>query len=156
MKKLLIVAALISLLLAVTSFAADGKKYGKEITIKDMTKISEILEKPENFLGKKVLISGLVVGVCEMRGCWIDIASDKPYEKIKVKVDDGVIVFPLTAKGHNALVEGEVTALKVTKEQALKIREYEAQKHGKEFDPSTVTSGETIYQIQGLGAVIKE
>ncbi|MCH7612367.1 MAG: hypothetical protein IIB45_03305 [Candidatus Marinimicrobia bacterium] len=49
---------------------------------------------PTAFLGNPVQISGMVVDVCPNRGCWIDVSSDKPQEK----VDDGVIVFRITAK----------------------------------------------------------
>ena len=87
------------------------KKYGKEITLEEKTKISDILKNPVEFEGKKVLVEGTVVGVCEKRGCWIKLASDEGYGTIKIKVNDGEIVFPLEAKGKKALVEGKVYSL---------------------------------------------
>ena len=156
MKKLFFIAAFLSVFSLSISFAGDPRKYGKDITLKKTTKISEILKKPEDFLGKKVLLEGLVVDVCAKRGCWIEIASDKPYQKIQVKVKDGEIVFPLTAKGHNAIVEGEVEKLELTKEQLLVLKEHQAKEHGKEFDPSAVTGGTTIYRIKGYGALIEQ
>ncbi len=156
MKKIIILFLLLSITLSGISFAGQGKKYGKELTLKDTTKISEILQNPEGFVGKRVLVNGLVVGVCAKRGCWLDIAGDKPYQKIKVKVEDGEMVFPLTAKGNHAVAEGEVEKFELTKEQVLKLKEYQAKEHGVEFDPSTVTGGATIYQIRGFGAMIKE
>ncbi len=137
------------------SFAGGGNKYGKEISLKEKTKISAILEKPKDFVGKKVLVEGNVVGVCEKRGCWIELASDKPFQKIKVKVKDGEIVFPLEEKGKSALVEGQVYEIKMTKEQALASAENEAKEHGKKFDSTSVTGPVTLYQIKGIGAVIK-
>jgi len=147
----------IVLLLFITSniFSGDGNKYGKKLTLKEKTKISTILEKPKDFVGKKVLVEGTVVGVCEKRGCWIELASDKQYQKIKVKVKDGEIVFPLEEKGKTALVEGEVYEIKLTKEQAIEQAKHEAEEHGKEFDPGSVTGPTTYYQIKGKGAVIK-
>jgi len=137
------------------SFAGGGNKYGKELSLKEKTKISTILANPKNFIGKKVQVEGNVVGVCEKRGCWIELASDKPFQKIKVKVKDGEIVFPLEEKGKSAVVEGQVYEIKMTKEQALAAAENEAKEHGKKFDPASVTGPVTLYQIKGLGAVIK-
>ena len=92
----------------VSLIAEDSKKYGEKITSTEKTNISEIINKPENFVGQKVLVEGTVVNVCAKRGCWIELASDKEFETIRVKVQDGVIVFPMEAKGKKALVEGEV------------------------------------------------
>ena len=79
-------------------------KLGKEITIKEKTSISKILSAPAKYEGKTVVVEGEVLGVCEDKGCWIEIAGSKKDEKIKIKVEDGVIVFPQDAKGKTALV----------------------------------------------------
>lgn len=153
MQKLVLFLLSVVFLVNVT-FSEDGNKYGKKLTVKEKTKISKILENPKDFVGKKVLVEGNIVGVCEKRGCWIDLASDKPYQKIKIKVNDGEIVFPMEELGKSALVEGEVYEIKLTKEQALKRAEHEAEEHGTKFDPSKIEAT-TYYQIKGLGAVIK-
>ena len=154
MKKIFLVA-LAFLFSFSNNFAGDGNKYGKELSSKEKTKISAILANPKNFVGKKVQVEGNVVGVCEKRGCWIELASDKPFQKIKIKVKDGEIVFPMEDKGKKAVVEGEVYEIKLTKEQALASAENEAKEHGKKFDPASITGPVTLYQIKGLGAVIK-
>jgi hypothetical protein len=132
----------------------EQEAFGDPITLTEVTPVSAILDAPEEFLGERVLVEGTVVEVCEMRGCWMDIASDREYEKIQIKVDDGVIVFPLTARGKKALVEGTVELLEMTYEEALEDARHKAEEHGTEFDPSTVTGPVTVYRIRGLGAVI--
>jgi hypothetical protein len=154
MKKLLIFF-FACLILNISVFAGDGKKYGKNITLKEKVKISQILENPEKYTGKKVLIEGIVTDVCPKRGCWLEIASDKEFEKIKVKVTDGEIIFPMEERGKTALVEGEVYEIKMTHEEAIARAEHEAEEKGIKFDPATVTGPATIYQIKGFGAVIK-
>ncbi|MDP4175613.1 MAG: DUF4920 domain-containing protein [Bacteroidota bacterium] len=154
MKKI-VTACLIMLVIACNVFAGSVKKLGKELTLKNKTKISEILKKPDSFVGKKVLIEGMVVDVCSKRGCWMEIASDKSFQKIKVKVNDGEIVFPMEAKGKTAKVEGTVYQIKMTKEQVIEKKTEEAKEKGKTFDPNSVKGPETIYQIKGLGAEIK-
>ena len=75
-------------------------------------------------------------------------------QKIKIKVKDGDIVFPVEAKGKTAIVEGTVYKIDLTKEEALNYYEHVAEEQGVAFDPSTVTGPVTIYQIKGLGAEI--
>jgi len=99
----------------------------------------------------------MVVAVCESRGCWMDIASDREFEKVQIKVDDGVIVFPLSARGSEALVEGVVEELQLTYEEALEEARHKAEEHGTEFDPASVPQGpQTIYRIRGKGALIAQ
>ena len=136
---------------------AGDDKLGQPLTLNESTKVSDILSKPESYVGKTVRIEGAVVDVCKKRGCWIDIASDKPFEQIIVKVEDGEIVFPLSAKGHDAIVEGVVERLHWTKEEMLEIRKQQAAEHDEKFDPNDPDIQErTIYRIKASGAVIKE
>lgn len=134
----------------------QGTTYGEPLTLTELTAVSAILDDPESFIGTPVLVQGMVVAVCEERGCWMDVASDREFEKIQIKVDDGVIVFPLSARGKQALVQGVVEQLELTYEQALEEARHKAEEHGTEFDPSTVTGPQTIYRIRGKGAVIAD
>lgn len=152
MKKIIFLFAVLIFTTAITF--AQSEKYGKEIELTEKTLISEILSSPQEYVGKKVLVEGEVSEVCAMAGCWMKLKSDKDGE-IRVKVKDGEIVFPMEAKGHNALVEGTVYAIEFTQEEAVEYLKHMAEDAGKEFDESTVTGPMTIYQIRGLGAVIR-
>ena len=151
------ISVLIIALLAVVSLANanEWKSFGAGVSLTETTKISDILSQPEKYVGQKVLVEGRVVDVCKKRGCWMEIASDKEFQTIKVKVNDGEIVFPLEGKGHQTLVEGTVEKLEISKEQMIKQMKHHAEESGKTFDPSSVTEGRVIYRIRGLGAKIK-
>ena len=153
MKKILPLL-LIALLVAGTCYAKEIL-LGEKLVLKETTKVSEINANPESYLGKRVQIEGVVIDVCAARGCWMDIASDVPFDKIQVKVVDGEIIFPMEAKGLTATVEGMVERLDLTREQIIRWERHRAQEQGTEFDPSTVTGPVSIYRIRGLGAVIK-
>ncbi len=153
--KTFILAAIVLLVTSSFSFAGEGQKYGKPITLKEKTKVSQILQNPKNFVGKTVLVEGTVIDVCSSRGCWMDLTSDKRFQKIKIKVKDGEITFPMEAKGKTALVEGKVYEIKFTKEEAIERAKEMAEDSGTKFDPSSVKGPLTIYQISGIGAVIK-
>ena len=134
----------------------EGTVYGEQLTMTDTTLISTILTDPDAYLGERVLVQGTVVEVCEMRGCWLELASDREYETLRVKVEDGVIVFPLSARGHHAVVEGVIERIDLTHEQAIEQARHHAEEQGIPFDSTTVTGPTVTYQIRGIGAVIAE
>jgi len=131
-----------------------AKSYGAGLSLNQTTPLTEILSNPDNYVGQQVQLKGLIVDVCEMRGCWLYIAGDQPFEKIRVKVVDGEIVFPLEARGKQGTVEGVVEKFVLTREEVIKNRQHHAEERGESFDPATVTSGETVYQLRGTGAEI--
>lgn len=145
-----------TVLLSLNLFADDAKKYGEDITSTEKVKVSEILENPKNYEGKKVLVEGTVLNVCAKRGCWIELASDKEFESIRVKVQDGVIVFPMEAKGKTALVEGEFYSFEV--ESGAECSGGDCGDHKEEGKEEECEHGKkevkTVYQIKGLGAEI--
>ena len=130
--------------------ADEGTKYGKTIELKETTKISDILKSPADFEGKEVLVEGTILNVCPNRGCWLELSSDIENETIRVKVNDGEIVFPVEAKGKSALVEGKVYSISMETEHSCNHEEGET--CGGDGNKKEV---KTIYQIKGLGAVIK-
>ena len=155
MKKVVTLVLILLFCLSVNAFA-KSKTYGKGLTVQETTKISQILDAPEKFIGKRVKISGMIIEVCASRGCWVYVASDRQYEKIQVKVTDGEIVFPMSASGRLAEVEGIVEELKMSKKDLIKWKKHQALERGVEFDPASVTGDEKIIRLIGLGAVIEE
>jgi hypothetical protein len=154
MRRTMITAAILALCLA-TGLSAAVKKYGKDLTLKETTKISDIYAKPDAFNGKTVKVRGTIVEVCEMKGCWIALASDKEFQQMRFKVDDGVIVFPLDAKGLTATVEGVVTVTLESVADQLEHGKMMAEEMKKPFDPKTVTGPKTTIMIKGEAAEIQ-
>lgn len=155
MQKYILIFVL-TLFMSVNLLAEDTKKYGKEITSTETVKISRVLENPEAYEGKKILVEGTILNVCEKRGCWIELASDKEFESIRVKVKDGEIVFPMEAKGKKAVVEGELYSFQVETDAECAggdcgDHKKEGKEEGCKHDKKQV---KTIYQIKGLGAKI--
>jgi hypothetical protein len=144
--------------LVVTALAAApalaATKYGKPLTAATPVKVSDLMAKPDAYVGKVVKVEGLITEVCPKRGCWINVAGDKEFQTIRVKVEDGVIVFPLTDKGKKVVAEGTFTKTELTKEQALERAKHHAEETGTKFDPASVTGPQTVYQVMGTGAVV--
>lgn len=151
--KFLSIVALSLCVLAVSSGAE--KKFGKKITLKEKTKISDIIANPEKYHGKKVLVEGPITDVCKMRGCWIKLGSDKEFETMTFKVEDGVIVFPMDIKGKTAIAEGVVSVTTTSVEDQIEQGKKHAKETGEEFDPASVKGPKTVIRIDGTGAVVK-
>ena len=130
--------------------------YSVPIHAEQTTNISALLDNPERFIGQKVKISGMVIEVCATRGCWIYLAGDRPYEKIQVKVKDGEIVFPMSASGRMAVVEGIVDELDLPRREVIRYKKHLAEEQGRPFDPATVKQGEKIIRLIGIGAEIED
>lgn len=143
------------LLAASLHAAGDAKPYGKPLTLKEVTPVSAILENPDPFVGKTVRVKGIVTDVCASRGCWIQIGGEKKGQVIVFKVDDGVITFPMSAKGSEVVAEGVVSKRVVSEAQQKEMCEKEAKAHGKPVDYSSVKGPKTIIRLEGLGAVIQ-
>lgn len=145
----------LALVLAAGASLAEDRTFGKGVSdASDVIPISTLLADPGEYLGKTVRVEGPVIGVCKARGCWMDLASDKEFQSIQIKVEDGEIVFPMDIMGQTAVAEGVLTALPLTLEQTRAYLKKETECQGGEFDVESVTEGMTLYRIQGTGAIV--
>jgi hypothetical protein len=145
---------LFAILAAASLLGAAEIKLGKPLSVKEPVSIATLLAHPDDYAGKTVQVKGKITEVCQMMGCWMDLVGDGG-QKIRIKVNDGEIVFPKDASGKAAVAEGRFTKTVLTRDQAVAQAEEEAQETGRKFDPASVKSGMTLYQIQGTGAVIQ-
>jgi hypothetical protein len=140
--KSVIVAALFAG--AVAGIAAETK-LGTGVTLKDTTPIASIVAKPADYVGKTIRIDGVATAICTAMGCWMAVApeSNPKGQTVRLKVEDGVIVFPMSAKGKKVSAEGVFEAV--------------GDEHGKEAagehaKQDAKASGS--YQIKATGALI--
>lgn len=138
----------------VTTLGAADVKLGKPLKLTQTSSVTDLLSKPDPVVGKTVQVKGKVTEVCQMMGCWMALADPDSGKSLRIKVNDGVIVIPKESVGKMAVAEGTFSKIELTKEQAIGRAKHEAEEQGRKFDPSTITSGQTIYQIQGSGIVI--
>ena len=89
---------------------AAPEKFGTGVSLETATPIARLVERPTAFEGKTVRVEGVVTAVCTQMGCWMALAAagNASGQTVMLKVDDGVIVFPVTAKGKRAVAEGVV------------------------------------------------
>ena len=100
--------------------------------------VDELLLSASESLGKKLLVNGIITEVCPMRGCWLQIKDYNSDASIRIKVTDGEIVFPLSAKGKNIIAEGIFTKLELSEKQAKNWKHHLALEKGIELDTSSI------------------
>ena len=127
---------------------AQGTTLGAGVTVTEATPIKALIEKPADFVGKTVRIDGVATAVCEDMGCWLAVApeNDPTGATVRLKVEDGVIVFPVTAKGKKVSAQGVFERINATDEHSHEA----AGEHGKH---DAKASGQ--YQIKATGAVVR-
>lgn len=144
--KVLIGAGILAL--AVTVTAAEETKLGAGVTLKEATPIEALVATPADYVGKTVRVDGVATAVCEEMGCWLAVApeADPKGKTVRLKVEDGVIVFPITAKGKKVSAEGVFEAIGTDDAHSNEA----AGEHGKHDAEASKT-----YQIKATGAVIR-
>ena len=152
---LILVGALLVGGTVVAEAPMGGTEYGEGVRAGRTIPVAEVLAAPEQYVDKEVQVEGVIVGVCSRMGCWIEIAAaEKHSEALRLKVEDGVMVFPVEVEGQWAQARGKLRKMELTEERARARAEHFAEENGEEFDPETIKGPQTIYQLDGLGVMI--
>jgi len=131
--------------------------YGNRITLSEKSSYKDLFLLPDEYLGTDVFLSGEIIEVCPMRGCWINVKDNNSDMVIRVKVTDGIIVFPLSSKGKQVDVQGKFSKLNFTEQQARNWKIHLAEEKGITLSPENIIlepSDLIEYRIVGEGAKI--
>lgn len=148
-------ALLVALLGLALPTVAAAETYGDGVHLSAATPIADILADPDAYVGKTVRVEGRVAEVCPMAGCWMELAAADGGDTLRIKVEDGVIVFPAAAAGRVAAAEGVVEAIPMSRERYVDWLAHLAEERGQPFDAAAVGDGPfRLIQIRGTGAEI--
>jgi len=158
-------AVVMVMIVAVTLASAETSSFGDGVSLADSVAISTLLSDPDAYVGQKVRIDGVITGVCKKRGCWMQVTDPETGQGVRIKVDDGVMVFPYESMGHKASAEGIFEAIELTPEQVAARAKNAGHSHGADGTCEKGTGAkagcdapvheDTIYLIRGTGAVIQ-
>ena len=127
----------------------DEAKLGKGVALKKATPIELLTTKPKDFVGRTVRVDGIAKAVCAEMGCWMAVAvdeTDPASPTVRLKVEDGVIIFPMSAKGKKVSAEGVFEVIRTSDTEGKAA----AGEHAKQ-DPNASPQ----YQIKATGAIIR-
>ncbi len=118
--------------------------------------ISTLLSNTAEYKDKTITVSGEITDVCKKKGCWMKFASDVEKQTLRIKVQDDVMVFPVSARGKKGYATGTLNERKLNLEQTRAYYEHLAEEQGTEFDPASVTEGMILYQLEPTGVTIED
>ena len=147
MKRLVLCMSFALGVLAIVALPVGAEeKFGAGVTMKEVTPIESLMAAPETFVGKKVRVEGVVSAVCNGMGCWMELKDEQSGKSVQLKVDDGVIVFPVAAKGKKASGEGTFEKVDPAKEEH-KMEGEKDPEHEKEMQ-------NLKFRIKATGAIV--
>jgi hypothetical protein len=142
-----------ALILSLAMVASAGmvqteQKLGTGVSVKEVTKIADVVKNPEAFVGKVIRLEGTATAVCQHEGCWLALSESAKTDAptVRLKVEDGVIVFPMTAKGKQVAAQGTFERVGANDEEGKEA----AAEHAKHQAKATAT-----YQLKATGAIIR-
>lgn len=135
---------------------AGGAVYGEPLAAAETLTVADVIARAKELNGKPVRVEGTISDVCAKRGCWIRIADEASPSEITFKVQDGVMVFPMSAKGGWAVADGTVRRTELSVEDTRKRLAAEAEESGKPFDPASVKEPMVSVRLDGIGARVRD
>jgi hypothetical protein len=158
---------LIALFFAILAFASCKQKatpiavedgmsfYGEKITAEGAITYDELLAKLESSDSlTNIKVSGSIGGVCQAKGCWMNIVStsDESKESMFVKFKDYGFFMPLDASGSTAIMEGKAFKEETSVDE---LRHY-AEDEGKTADEiAAITEPITELKFLAHGVILK-
>jgi hypothetical protein len=148
MKNALIAGVVGLIALSSMAMAQLEEKLGAGVTLRESTSIADVVKSPESFVGKTIRIDGTATAICQHMGCWMAVSesanADAP--TVRLKVDDGVIVFPVKAKGKAVSAQGVFERVAATDAEGREA----ASEHARHQAQAAAT-----YQLKATGAIIR-
>lgn len=135
-------------LMAVDTFGAGADK-------NKIVSISKLLETPTAYKGKEITVTGTIVSVCKNRGCWMKFASDKKYQTLRIKVQDGKMVFPVTLRGRKGYATGVLKGRQISEAQAKKWLGHMAKESGEPFNEANIKGPQMVYMLVPTGVTVE-
>jgi hypothetical protein len=153
-------AALVVMAATLAMAGPEDTKYGKPITIKEVTPLGDILKSPEKFIGKEVHTVGYIYEMCTGSGCWLGILPSVDSDQIlKVSWMETDVRFPIGEEttGHMVHIQGEI----ISAEQEAEEHAVHAAEEGHEMEHAAEEAAEkpetrTVYFCPMHADVVQE
>ena len=146
----------LSTTLALFTFTATAASFGGVVDKTKLVEVADILAKPQSFLQQQVTVKGTVEAVCQKKGCWMQFAADANQPTFRIKVKDGDMVFPVSAKGKIAYASGKLDPIEMDLESTREYLAHKAEEQGEAFDPASITEAITLYQLVPVAVEIAD
>ena len=84
----------------------SGDDFGAGLTLQQVTPLSVVAARPDEWTARPVLLHGRLSEVCQRKGCWTMLQDGD--QTVRVRFKDYGFFIPTEASGREAYVEGTV------------------------------------------------
>ena len=102
----------------VTVAPGEVVRRGEPVGDSPAVKFALLLKEPAKYEGKRVVVEGVVERVCQMQGCWMELAPEKGTRGVRVAMKDHAFFVPFNAAGLRARVDGTLSVKTLSKADA--------------------------------------
>ncbi|WP_299978709.1 DUF4920 domain-containing protein [uncultured Pseudoteredinibacter sp.] len=131
-------------------------QYGSGAQMNQLEDLAQVMQAPKNYNKQTITVKGIIKEVCHKKGCWMELSAGEQYDNLIVKVKDGDMVFPISARGKTAYATGVLNSTELNIEQTQAYLAHRAEENKLEFDPASVTEGMTLYRLKPTGVTISD
>jgi len=124
------------LLIIVALFTSCGNTGNKKTSSEAMkVEFASLVENPDNYLNKNIIVEGKVVHVCTMSGKKLFIVGENPDIRLFIAAGDDMPKFPMELLGSEVVVEGTITKVGGAPEMGI------GEKHPDGMEVASVSEG---------------
>ncbi len=132
-----------------SSFDAGGVlKRGDLVGKTNAVSLAKVLKKPGDYVGKTIIVEGVIVHSCKMEGCWMEIAPAKDAKSARVTFKNRAFFIPLDSAGMRARAEGVFSMKTLSKKEVDLLKNEDGAKFGNINKDGTVT--EVSFEATGV------
>jgi len=126
----------------------QGHNYGEKITDKGAIPVTELVQKMESQNELTVKVEGVVLEVCQTKGCWMTLDLGNG-EKMRVTFKDYGFFMPKNISGKTVVIDG-IASISTTSVEELKHYAEDAGKTKEEIEKITAPKKELIFEASGV------
>ncbi len=128
---------------------------GKTLNKSASVEVNQLVTEPARFHGQTVTVHGTVSAVCQKKGCWLQLQTGTSQPIFRLEVNDGELVFPVSAHGKTAYASGTLQVENLTLQQTQDYLAHRAAEQGNVFDVSMVHEPLTILRLRPQAVLIE-
>jgi hypothetical protein len=102
----------------VTVAPGEVVRRGEPLGDSPAVRFADVLKEPAKYEGKRIVVEGVVERVCQMQGCWLELAPEKGARGVRIAMKDHAFFVPFNAAGLTARVEGTLGVKTLSKADA--------------------------------------
>lgn len=129
-------------------------KRGAPLTKAKKVDLVKVIADPNKFVGRNVLVEGVIVRSCKSEGCWLELAPNKDSKSIRVTMKGHSFFIPLDSAGADVRAQGEFKVKVISAEEVKEMTEKDGAKFDKINADGTVT--EVSFEATGVELTRKQ